>query len=334
MLKVIEPGLLTTVQDLGRFGWYHIGMPPSGAMDNFAFRVANLLVGNDENAAGLEITYVGPTLEVSTETLIAVTGAELPLSINDRPAALWQTHAVAPGHRIHLGSVSRGARAYLCVAGGIDVPLLLGSRSTYMLGRFGGVAGRKLQAGDQLPLGPRASTNEALLGRTLDRALIPVPAKELEVRILMGMCSYRVADESLVEFLGTAWEVSTEADRIGYRLKGPPFRFKAGPQPFGAGADPSNVVDLGYPVGSIQIPGGLEAILLLNDAVTGGGYTTIGTVIKADLDHVAQTSPGSKVRFCAVGIDEALQARRTREARLTQVRLALGIFDLTGELGQ
>lgn len=334
MLRVIDPGLLTTVQDLGRFGWYHIGMPPSGAMDNFAFRVGNLLIGNDENAAGLEITYVGPKLEVNTETLIAVTGAESQLSINDRPAALWQTHAVFPGDRISLGGMSRGARAYLCVAGGIDVPVLLGSRSTYMLGRFGGVAGRKLQAEDQLPLGPRANKGEARLGRAVDRALVPAPTKELEVRIVMGMCSYRVEEESLVEFLDAAWEVSTEADRIGYRLKGPAFKFKAGQQPFGAGADPSNVVDLGYPVGSIQIPGGLEAILLLNDAVTGGGYTTIGTVIRADLDRVAQASPGSKIRFRAVGIEEALQARRTRENRLAQVRLALGIFEHTGELGQ
>lgn len=334
MLNVIAPGLLTTVQDLGRFGWYHIGMPPSGAMDNFAFRVGNLLVGNDENAAGLEITYVGPTLEVSEETLVAVTGAELPLRINDRPVTSWQAHRVFPEDRLSLGSISRGARAYLCVAGGIEVPVLLGSRSTYMLGRFGGVEGRKLQAGDQLHLGPRPCTSERLLGRTLDRALIPAPTKELEVRILMGMCSYRVEEESLVEFLDTAWEVSTEADRIGYRLKGPPFRFKAGPQPFGAGADPSNVVDLGYPVGSIQIPGGLEAILLLNDAVTGGGYTTIGTVIKADLDRVAQASSGSKIRFRAVGIEEALQARRARAARLARVRLTLGIFDQAGELGQ
>lgn len=334
MLKVIDPGLLTTVQDLGRFGWYHIGMPPSGAMDNFAFRVGNVLVGNNENAAGLEITYVGPTLEVNTEALIAVTGAELPLSINDRPVALWQAHAVSPGDRISLSSVRRGARAYLCVAGGIEVPILLGSRSTYMLGRFGGVAGRKLQAGDHLQLGPRARKSEALLGRAVDRALLPVPTKELEVRIVMGMCSYRVEEESLVEFLNAVWEVSTEADRIGYRLKGPTFRFKAGQQPFGAGADPSNVVDLGYPVGSIQIPGGLEAILLLNDAVTGGGYTTIGTVIKADLDRVAQASPGSKIHFRAVDIEQALQARRAREARLAQVRLALGIFDRTDELGQ
>jgi len=334
MLKVIEPGLLTTVQDLGRFGWYHIGMPPSGAMDNFAFRVGNLLVGNDENAAGLEITYVGPKLEVQQDALIAVTGGDLSLQINNRPALLWQAHRVTFGDRISLGSVTRGARAYFCITGGLNVPLLLGSRSTYMLGRFGGLEGRKLQGGDHLQLGPRPPSSEALLGRAVDRALIPVPSKDLEVRIVMGMCNYRVKDESLADFLDATWEVSTEADRIGYRLKGPTFQFKPGEQPFGAGADPSNVVDLGYPVGSIQIPGGLEAILLLNDAVTGGGYTTIGTVIKADLDRVAQASPGSKVRFRAVGIEEALQARRAREARLAQVRLALGIFDLAGELGQ
>jgi biotin-dependent carboxylase-like uncharacterized protein len=333
MLKIIEPGLLTTVQDLGRLGWYHIGMPPSGAMDNFAFRVANLLVGNAEDAAGLEITYVGPTLEVQREILVAVTGAEISFSINDRPAALRQAHRVAPGDRLFLGGITKGARAYLGVAGGITVPLLLGSRSTYMLGRFGGVKGRKLQAGDQLPLGETA-LKFTMLGRRLDPSLLPTPSQEREVRILMGMCSYRVKDESLADFLAATWEVSTEADRIGYRLKGPTFQFKGGEQPFGAGADPSNVVDLGYPVGSVQIPGGLEAILLLNDAVTGGGYTTIGTVITADLDHVAQMSPGSQIRFRSVDMKEALRARQLREARLSRMRLLLGLSDLTGELGQ
>ena len=333
MVKVIESGLLTTVQDLGRFGWYHIGMPPSGAMDDCAFRVANLLVGNAEDAAGLEITYVGPTLEVQQETLIAVTGAEISFSINDRPAALWQAHYVAPGARLALGSITKGARAYLSLTGGIAVPPLLGSRSTYMLGRFGGVNGRKLQAGDHLPLG-EAPPQLVMLGRRIDPALVPTLTKELDVRIIMGMCSYRVKEESLADFLAATWEVSTEADRIGYRLKGPTFQFKGGEQPFGAGSDPSNVVDLGYPVGSIQIPGGLEAILLLNDAVTGGGYTTIGTVIKADLDGVAQASPGSTIRFRSVDIEEALRARQLREARLARIRLTLGLCDLAGELGQ
>jgi biotin-dependent carboxylase-like uncharacterized protein len=309
-------------------------MPPSGAMDNFAFRVGNMLVGNEENVAGLEITYVGPTIQVTQDALVAVTGAELPFSINNRPAALWHAHSVGPGDQLRLGSVTRGARAYLCVSGGIDVPQLLGSRSTYMLGRFGGVEGRKLQAEDQLRLRTNTVVLDRLIGRTFDCVLIPELPKSLEVRVIMGMCSYRVKDESLADFLAATWEVSTEADRIGYRLKGPTFQFKEGEQPFGAGADPSNVVDLGYPVGSIQIPGGLEAILLLNDAVTGGGYTTIGTVIKSDLDRVAQASPGSKVRFRAVSIEEALHARQMREEKLARIRLALGIFDQMGELGQ
>jgi len=334
MLEVLEPGLLTTVQDLGRFGWYHIGMPPSGAMDNFSFRVGNLLVGNDENAAGLELTYTGPTLRVMQTTTFAVTGAEISLRINSHPAALWQTHKVTSGDTLFCGGGERGARAYLCVAGGIEVPILLGSRSTYMLGRFGGLGGRKLQVGDKLPLGSYTRLHEAMLGRSIDRTLLPDLTQNLEVRVIIGMCNYRVKDESLADFLAATWEVSTEADRIGYRLRGPTFQFKPGEQPFGAGADPSNVVDLGYPVGSIQIPGGLEAILLLNDAVTGGGYTTIGTVIKSDLDRIAQASPGSKVRFRAIDIEEALRVRNIREAQLAKIRLAVWLFDLTDELGQ
>jgi len=334
MLEVVEPGLLTTVQDLGRTGWYHIGMPPSGAMDGFALRVGNLLVGNDEGAAGLEAAYVGPTLAIGDHTLVAVTGADVPVWINGRPVPSWEALEVHPGDTLRVGTVRAGARAYVCVAGGIDVPLRLGSRSTYVLGRFGGLEGRKLAAGDRLPLGPHLRVEHALVGRALDPTFVTMPAKHLELRIVMGMCSHRLTEESLAEFLAASWTVSPEADRIGYRLKGPTFRFKSGEQPFGAGADPSNVVDLGYPVGSIQVPGGLEAILLLNDAVTGGGYTTIGTVIRADLDRVAQASPGSTLRFRAVGIEEALAARRAREARLARVRVALGIHDHAAALGQ
>ena len=314
MLNVIDPGLLTTVQDLGRLHWYHIGMPPSGALDDFAFRVGNLLVGNDEAASGLEVTYAGPRLEATTDTLIAVTGADIDFQINDRPTGQWQAQAVKPGDRISLGGVRHGARAYVCLAGGVAVQERLGSRSTYMLGRFGGLDGRKLAGGDHLPLGQAGISPETMLGRTFDPALIPLSAKEIDVRVVMGMCSHRVTAASLAEFLAADWEVSTEADRIGYRLRGPTFEFNAGEQPFGAGADPSNVVDLGYPIGSIQIPGGLEAIVLLNDAVTGGGYTTIGTVITADLDLIAQASPGCHIRFHEVGINEALQARRERAA--------------------
>ena len=153
MLSILEPGLLTTVQDLGRLHWYHIGMPPSGALDDFSFRVGNLLVGNPENAAGLEVTYSGPSFEVTSEGLIAVTGADIAFTLNNQPAAQWCAHALHPGDRVSVGGVRRGARAYICLAGGITVSELLGSRSTYMLGRFGGLDGRKLEAGDCLPLG-------------------------------------------------------------------------------------------------------------------------------------------------------------------------------------
>lgn len=334
MLNVVEPGLLTTVQDLGRRHWYHIGMPPAGALDDFAFRVGNLLVGNPEDAAGLEVTYAGPTLDAEADGMVAVTGADIDFTINGRPAAQWRAHALRAGDRLGLGGVRTGARAYVCLAGGITVPERLGSRATYMLGRFGGMDGRKLAAGDRLPLGTPITPPDALLGRTFNPALIPIPQKQLDVRVVMGMCNHRVTPDSLAEFLRADWEVSTEADRIGYRLKGPTFAFNAGEQPFGAGADPSNVVDLGYPIGSIQIPGGLEAIVLLNDAVTGGGYTTIGTVVKADLDLIAQTSPGCRIRFHEVGINGALQARREREARLDRIRMELGLFDRTATLGQ
>jgi allophanate hydrolase subunit 2 len=168
----------------------------------------------------------------------------------------------------------------------------------------------------------------------MDPRLIPKLQPEAELRIIMGLCSYRLTEESVEEFLSSKWEVSTEADRVGYRLRGPIFKFKEREQPFGAGSNPSNVVDVGYPVGSIQVPGGQEGILLMRDAVTGGGYATIGTVIQCDLDLVAQAEPGSKVRFRAIDIDEALRARREYASRLAQVAESLALFDHAGLLGQ
>ena len=143
MLNVLDGGLQTTVQDAGRFSWYHIGMPPAGAMDQYSFRVGNMLVGNPADAAALEITFAGPLMETTDEGVIAVTGADL-----------WVTHRVRPGDQVVCGQVERGVRAYFCISGGITIPPLLGSRSTYLLARFGGVEGRRLQAGDLLPVGP------------------------------------------------------------------------------------------------------------------------------------------------------------------------------------
>src|SRR5271167_685922 len=334
MLKVLKPGLLTTIQDAGRFGWYHIGMPPSGAMDQFSFRAGNLLVGNDEGAAALETTFLGPDLEAAADVTVAVTGAPLELRLNGEPAPMWVALALRSGDRLQCGQALAGVRSYVCVGGGIDVPELLGSRSTYLLGRFGGIGGRAIAAQEMLATGaPRRSAAE-LTGRRLDPRLLPTFTEEAELRVLMGLCSYRLTEESIAQFLSTPWEVSTEADRIGYRIHGAGFQFRDREPPFGAGSDPSNVVDVGYPVGSIQVPGGQEAILLMRDAVTGGGYATIGTVIQCDLDLVAQAEPGSKVRFRAIDIDQALRARSEYAARLAQIAESLSLFDRVGLLGQ
>jgi len=334
MLRILQSGLETTVQDLGRYQWYRIGMPPAGAMDQFSFRVGNLLVGNPKEAAGLEITFQGPEIETTDDAIIAVTGADIDLRINGAPAQQWTALYVPRGSNISCGAVQRGVRAYLCIAGGIDIPPRLGSRSTYMLGRFGGIEGRRLMANDALPVGNWTSNAEALVGRQIHRGLIPELEPETELRIVIGMCADRVVDESLEEFLSARWQVSSESNRVGYRLKGPRFTFRDREQPFGAGSDPSNVVDLGYPVGSIQIPGGQEAILLLRDAVTLGGYATIGTVIQCDLDRAAQAEPGSRVRFRAVDIEGALRARAEYKEGLARVANSLALFDQLDLLGQ
>jgi biotin-dependent carboxylase-like uncharacterized protein len=334
MLKVLRPGLVTTVQDAGRFGWYHIGMPPSGAMDQFSFRTGNLLVGNDEGAAAIETTFLGPDLEAGESMTVAVTGAPLELRLNGAPAPMWVALALKSGDRLQCGQAMAGVRSYVCVSGGVDVPELLGSRSTYLLGRFGGTGGRALAAGDALKIGLPRRTAAELTGRRLDPRLLPSFAETVELRILMGLCSYRLTEESFADFLNNTWEVSTEADRIGYRIHGVGFKFRDREPPFGAGSDPSNVVDVGYPVGSIQVPGGKEGILLMRDAVTGGGYATIGTVIQCDLDRVAQAPPRSHFRFKSIAIEDALRLRREYKARIRAVADSLALFDKAGWLGQ
>jgi biotin-dependent carboxylase-like uncharacterized protein len=321
-IKVLKPGLATTVQDAGREGYYNVGIPLSGALDQYSFRAANLLVGNDEGAAVLECTLLGPELELGRDTVIAVTGAAMTPRIDGTPAACNQALAVKAGSVVTFDIMRSGARAYIAVAGGIDVPVILGSRSTYGLGAFGGFEGRKLQAGDSVPVGTASAP--AKPGKRLpDDLATPLP-KELELRVVPGLYFHRITDESAQSFFEDTWTVAPEADRIGYRYKqGRPLKFRERKQPFGAGSDPSNIVDAGYPYGSIQVPGGLEPIILHRDAVSGGGYAMIGTVIGADMDKIAQMQPNNKARFVKVDLDAALAARAERNRRLQRLRAAL-----------
>ena len=321
-IEVIKPGLATTVQDLGRPNYYNIGIPLSGALDQYALRAANLLVGNEEGAAGLEIALMGPELVFSAAAIVAITGAEATPKINGEARPRNKSFAVQAGHRLTFDYMKSGARVYLAVAGGIDVPVVLGSRSTYALGTLGGFSGRKLAAGDKLLVG--SARPGARAGRALAADLVPTYPKSLELRVLTGLYFYRLTDEAAKSFFEDTWTVAPEADRIGYRYrKGRPLSFRERKQPFGAGSDPSNIVDAGYPYGSIQVPGGLEPIILHRDAVSGGGYAMIGTVISADMDRIAQMQPNNLARFVEVDMAAALKARAEYKSRLARLSAAL-----------
>jgi biotin-dependent carboxylase-like uncharacterized protein len=321
-IRVQSPGLLTTVQDTGRLGEYAIGMPPSGAMDVFSYQVGNYIVGNEEGAAGLEMTYLGPELEFTEDAVIAITGAEMPPKINGEEAPTWEVVAVGAGDDLSFDYLGSGARSYLAVAGGIDVPIFMHSRSTYTLIGLGGLEGRALQEGDELEVGEGEDRSDRV-GMAVDEDHVPTYSKETELRVIIGLASYRLTEESMEEFLNTTWTVTPDADRVGYRYKGGELKFVEREQPAGAGADPANVVDFGYPIGSIQVPGGVEPIVLMNDAVTGGGYATIGTVISADRDRLAQTKTNDKTRFRSVDLDEALEAREERRQLMVQIKQSL-----------
>ena len=320
-IEVRKPGFATTVQDRGREGYYHVGVPPSGALDQRSLVAANLLVGNPEGAAALECAYLGPELVFEEAGVVAVTGAELEPRLNGEARPRWASFTVAAGDVLGFGHLKAGARAYIAVAGGIDVPEVLGSRSTYGLGGLGGHEGRPLVAGDRLAAGSAGDGSGS--EREVPADLWPALATRLEVRVVMGLYDHRLTALGRSTFLEADWALTPVADRIGFRYRGPALEMVQREQPFGAGSDPSNIVDAPYPIGSIQVPGGLEPIVLMRDAVSGGGYAMVATVISVDLDLVGQSAPGSTTRFVAVTLEEALEARARRAEDSRALREAL-----------
>ncbi len=317
-VKVLNPGLSTTVQDLGRPGYFHLGIPIGGAMDRLALRAANLIVGNDEGAAGLEAVFIGPQLEFTRDALIAVTGADMPIKLDGEEKPSWTGLKVKAGQVLSFGFLKTGARIYIAIAGGIDVPIALGSRSTYPIGALGGFKGRAIAKGDELPVGNAGSGKE---GQSVPEALRRRPGMPAELRVLPGLYWHRVTEQSHQNFFDDQWKVAPEADRMGYRFRGGrPLQFVERDQPFGAGSDPSNIVDSCYPYGSIQVPGGTEPIILHRDAVSGGGYFMVGTVVSADMDLIGQLQPNTPTRFVKVDMDGALKARADRAALLDRIR--------------
>ena len=321
MIEVVKPGLSTTVQDAGRTGYYHLCIPPSGALDQYALRAANLLVGNPAGAAALECVYMGPELGFTADAVVAVAGASMVPKVDGEERPLWESFPVSAGEVLSFGYLTAGARAYIAVSGGIDVPEVLGSRSTYALGALGGYNGRPLAAGDRLPVG---SATAMAPGRSVPADLRQSHPKDVEVRVVMGLYDHRLTDAGRSAFLDTTWALTPVADRIGFRYSGPELETVPREPPFGAGQDPSNIVDAPYPIGSIQVPGSVEPIILHRDAVSGGGYMMIANVLSGDLDVVAQSAPKTRTRFVEVDLDGALAARADYRKRSRRLVEALG----------
>ena len=335
MLEIIEGGLHTTVQDMGRQGGQCLGIPPSGAQDGFALRIANLLVGNspggpliirdDPGAAGLEITMAGLNVRAGSDLLVATTGADLGATVDGAPIPRWQAFMLRRGQQLAFGMAASGARAYLAIHGGIDVPPYLGSRATHVRGRFGGFKGRALLAGDILPIGRADSASETLAGRQLRPELVPSYGREHQVRVVRGPEAHLFNAESETAFYATAWKLNPRSDRTGMRFIGPELGFRPGRPSYlneEAGADPSNIViDPGAPVGTIQVPSGVEPIVLGVDAPSVGGYARIGIVISTDMSIIGQIQPLQHAFFVQISHDDAVTALKRQEALISQSSL-------------
>lgn len=314
-IKVLKSGIATFVEDEGRFGYYHIGVPPGGALDKLSFQAANLLVGNDKNDAVLEVAFNGPELEFENETYMAVTGTNMSPIVNGQEMPMNEAFLVPKGANVKFNYMRGGARSYIAIAGGIDVPIVLGSRSTYPLGAIGGFKGRNLAVGDIIQSG--AIKNMPKAGKKLDKRFHSMLNEIEYIRVLPGLQDYKIQKDSYEQFFNEVMNVSNESNRMGYRFKNSTqLKYNDLEQPFGAGSNPSNITDACYPVGSIQVPNGEIPIVLLKDAPSGGGYGMIGTVISVDLNLIGQLPPNHKVQFKKVNMKEALEARKTYNDKL------------------
>jgi biotin-dependent carboxylase-like uncharacterized protein len=308
--RVIEPGPMTTIQDLGRLGYQEFGVPISGALDTFSTRIANLLVGNPEEAAVLEITFMGPKLEALAEALVAVTGADIPVLLNDKPVESWSAFAVKPGDVLALRQARAGLRAYLAVGGGIDVPRFMGSRSTFAGARLGGVEGRALARGDLIARGSGDPGRAAL---SLPTEFRPELASRNDLRAVPGPQD-DYFDAGIEVFFGSEFKVTTQINRMGYRLAGPKVDLKADV--------PRSIISEPSLAGAVQVPPDGQPIILLVEQ-TVGGYAKIATVITPDLPKVAQARPDDVVRFLRVDLETAHRAFRDVETRLDEIRRCL-----------
>ena len=301
-IKILDAGLLTTVQDLGRYGFQRYGVSASGVMDEYSAKIANKLVGNKVGEAVLETTLKGVQIEFLQNTAVAITGGNCDVTLNGTKIELWQSYLVNRGDILKMGICRSGLRNYLAFAGGIDVPIIMNSKSTNLKAKVGGFNGRKLMTGDVLSVG--VGSLETPL--TLNKHYIPTYSKDIKVGVILGQQDDHFTEAGIKTFLNETYTVTQESDRMGIRLSsvsGATIEHKNG----------ADIISDGITFGAIQVPGSGQPIVMMADRQTTGGYTKIGNVISSDLAKLAQATPGTKVKFVEYTLEQAVQAIKNND---------------------
>lgn len=306
-IKIIKPGMFTTIQDKGRWGYQRFGIPVAGTMDDFATRVANILVGNAEYSAVLESTFLGPEIIFDCDEIISITGADMNPKINGEPVLMWTSLLIKERDILSFSRAVSGVRSYIGFSRGLNVPEIMGSKSTFTRGVLGGYEGRKLAGGDEIKLGNRDLCSS---GSYLPSEFIPTYKSEETIRVIMGPQDDYFTDEAIETFLGSKYTITHESDRMGYRLEGPKIIHKNG----------ADIISDGIVFGSIQVPGHGSPIIMMADRATTGGYTKIATVTTPDLVSLAQMGPGNAVRFRNISLEEAHGIYKEYENRFMKIK--------------
>jgi len=315
MVQVIKKGLETSVQDYpGRIGTLNLGFPPSGPMDSWSFRLANVLVENEPGAAALECQFLGPTLKFNSDRIIAITGANMSPKINGTPVPLWESLEVKKDQVLEMSFATVGARSYIAFSGGINTTPWLGSRSTFHKAGVGGIEGKAIQEGQIIPL----NKSKSVAGRKIKKNSIPVMStnKKWSVEVVKGPNDDWVDEKGHKMFLNSDWKLQSKSDRTGYRLEGPKWSFteKATNKSLEHGTFPSNIIDQGYPVGAINLAG-QTPIILVNDGPSMGGFIVPYTVPSASFWKLGQAKPGDSFNFVEISVEKA-QTLRTEQTMI------------------
>jgi biotin-dependent carboxylase-like uncharacterized protein len=303
MIAVSMPGLFSTIQDAGRFGRQAFGMPTAGAMDRFAYHAANLLAGNEPGAAVIEMTLNGGEFTFAAGCFAAIAGADMQARLNGEQLANWSCFYIPAGGELRFSGAVNGCRTYLAIHGGVDVPVVLGSRSTYTRAGIGGMKGRALAAGDILPAG--AAGRRIPRAASLPANLVPRYSQDISLRVLLGPQEDMFTPAGLATLFSAVYTISPEADRMGYRLEGPSIEHVGG----------ADIVSDALCPGAIQVPGHGKPIIMLSDRATTGGYAKIGAVIGPDLTLLAQAKPGDRIAFERCDDEQAVSALRQERER-------------------